>query len=58
MIDEEKLFQQNPLKAIWLKVKENQEEILTNREILNEALDDLDVEDNKSEEDGSYDELS
>ncbi len=47
MNDEDKLFQQNPLLAIWLKLKEN-------NELLKEALEPLDAEDTKDDEDDSY----
>jgi len=59
MSDEDKLFQQNPLMAIWIKLKKieevvsgNREIVKKNHELLDDALDDLDAEDQKGEEDG------
>lgn len=61
MNDEDRLFQQNPLKAIWFKLKDIEETIKNieetvkkNKEILNGELDDLYAEDQKGDEDDLY----
>lgn len=54
MNDEDRLFQQNPLKAIWLKLKDIEEMGKENKELLNGELDDLYAEDQKGDEDDLY----